>query len=187
MPSDAPAWSWLTGWFNVIGQAAGYGGCGTRIRTQSRFRPRAGRETCPVRSWCLSAPGCLKTCPLMPCMGYPVIPLRTTCLRKYRLSGVVTRQVTLTGPCVRPRSPVSRPRPSARSLTPASTPAHLTNFRQMALRSTVVRNSYYASKARAQVITDSARREPRQGHRTDHGTLPHRADGGYLRPRLGRR
>ena len=31
-------------------------GCGTRIRTQSRFRPRAGRETCPVRSWCLWRP-----------------------------------------------------------------------------------------------------------------------------------
>ena len=34
----------------------GYRGRGTRIRTQSRFRPRAGRETCPVRSWCLSEP-----------------------------------------------------------------------------------------------------------------------------------
>jgi hypothetical protein len=36
--------------------------------------------------------------PLMPCMGYPVIPLRASCLRKCRLNDAVTLQVTLNGP-----------------------------------------------------------------------------------------
>ena len=152
VPSDAPAWSWFTGWSDFLGQVVagvdpvhGVGdaadrvadadrvdavGAGTRVPGDPRFdchtagiprarrgqsaggiatdtgrglpwfRPLAGKETCPDRSWCLSEPHArmLETCLPVPCTVYPVISSRTVCLRKCRPESIVTLQVTLDVP-----------------------------------------------------------------------------------------
>jgi hypothetical protein len=65
-----------------------------------RLVQRLGQVAAPGSTWLVVARNTALASSnrlLMPCMGYPVIPLRASCLRKCRLSGAVTLQATLNG------------------------------------------------------------------------------------------
>lgn len=65
-----------------------------------RLIRRLGQVAAPGSTWLVVARNTALASSnrlLMPCMGYPVIPLRASCLRKCRLNGAVTLQATLNG------------------------------------------------------------------------------------------